>query len=166
MKEKNKHILRSIAILLSSSIYFGLFYFGLQNQNIDISRLSTYSGIVEDSGETYSIGTKGREYLVFYFDIQGLDQRLGIYRMSKDYSDLHKSVRIGDEIKVFYKKYSYNENVNSDVIQIEKKGIEIYSKKEYERKQSVVIGIGLIAGISTLIYSWFYYKKKKIFRIK
>jgi hypothetical protein len=166
MKEKNKHILKSIAILLSSSIYFGLFFLGLQNQDVDISRLSTYSGIVKDTGESYSIRTRGRESLVFYIDLKGLDQRLGIYRMNKDYSDLHKRVRIGDEIKVYYNKHYFNENVNSDIIQIEKNGIEIYSKKEYERKQKVVMWIGLIIVIITIVYSWIYYKKMKIFRVK
>ncbi|MBV5281871.1 MAG: hypothetical protein JZU53_05475 [Paludibacter sp.] len=161
-KPKNKrykHILISIFILLTSTIYFFAAYLGYKHQNINLSDFSNHIGIVENTGETYRIGSKGRRSLVFFVDLSGLNQRLGIYRMCENYEDLHKSIKYGDEISIFYESHKSKENVNIDIIQIEEKGRIIYSKEEYEKKESALIWIGLIAGFLSVIYSWIYFRK-------
>lgn len=81
--------------------------------------------------------------------------------MSKNYSELIEKIKPEDEIKVYYKSNSYKrENVNIDLVQIEKKGNIILPKNEYENKQSFLIYIGLIFGIGTLVYSYLFYFKK------
>ena len=164
-KSKNKrykHIQISIIILLTSTLYFFLAYKGYKNQNINLSDFSNHIGIIENTGETYHIGSKGSRALVFFVDLSGLNQRLGIYRMSKNYEDLHKNIKIGDEISIHYKSHKSKENVNIDIIQIEEKGKIIYSKEEYEKKESALIWIGLIAGFLSVIYSWIYFRKNVI----
>jgi hypothetical protein len=159
MTEKSKHILKTTLILLSSTIYFFLAYHGYKKQNINLSDFSNHIGIVENTGETYRIGSKGRKSLVFFVDLSGLNQRLGIYRMTKNYEDLHKNIKTGDEICVYYESHKSKENVNIDLIQIEKRSKVIYSKEEYAKKESALIWIGLIAGFFSIIFSLFYYLK-------
>lgn len=162
MKDNFKHNLKSILILLSSGIYFSLAYIGLKSQNIDLSTLSKHVGVVENVGETYRIGSKGRKSLVFFVDLNGLNQRLGIYRMDKDYDDLHRNIMLGDQIKVYYEHHKSNENVNIDLVQIEKNDFIVYSKNEYEKKEGALIWIGLIFGSLSVLISILYYKKKLI----
>lgn len=157
--ERFKHILISIFIFFTSTLYFFLAYIGYKHQNIDLSDFKNHSGIVEKTGETYRIGSKGRRSLVFFVDISGLNQRLGIYRMSKNYENLHKNIKYGDEISVFYEPHKSKENVNIDIIQIEKKGNIIYPKEEYSKKESALMWIGLIAGFFSVFFSWKYFRK-------
>lgn len=166
MTSNNKHILISISILLFSMIYFFGAYIGYKHQNIVLSDLSNHIGLVENTGETYRIGSKGLRSLVFFVDLKGLNQRLGIYRRNNDYEDLHRRIKYSDEIKVYYEAHKSNENINIDLIQIEKEGIVIYSKKEYEKKESVLIWIGLIMGFFNILYSWFFYNKINPFKKK
>lgn len=162
MKDNFKHNLKSILILLSSGIYFSLAYIGFKSQNIDLSTLSKHVGVVENVGETYRIGSKGRKSLVFFIDLNDLNQRLGVYRMDKNYSDLLSNIIQGDEIKVYYEHHKTNENVNIDLVQIEKKDLIVYSKNEYEKKEGALIWIGLIFGSLSVLISWLFYKRKLI----
>lgn len=162
MNDKLKHNLKSLLIFLSSGIYFFLAYIGFKSQNIDLSTLSRHVGLVENVGETYRIGSKGRKSLVFFVDLTGLNQRLGIYRMDKDYTDLLQSISQGDEIEVYYEHHKSSENVNIDLVQIEKREFIIYSKAEYEKKEGALIWIGLIFGTVSILISWIYFKKRLI----
>lgn len=164
MREKNKHILNSIAILLTSIIYFIVAYIGFKNLNPDLTRLNTYTGTVVKSGETYRHNSRN-VVSVFYFDMQGLDERMSIFRVSRNYSDLTGNIKPGDKIVVYFKENKLKNEMNGGVVQIEKSGQIVYSKKQYEEHESVYIWVGLTAGILTVIYSWFYYTKKK-FRLK
>src|SRR5690606_24438945 len=104
-------------------------------------------------------GSKGRKSNVFYISLKDLDEDLGIYRMSKEYEDLLKKVNVGDKVKVYYRPSSNErENINIDLIQVEKDGQAIIGKEEYEKKESSLIYIGIIARFGTLFLSYRYYK--------
>jgi hypothetical protein len=75
MNDNLKHKLKSLLIFLSSGIYFFMAYIGFKNQNIDLSTLSQHNGVVEKVGLTYKKGSKFRKILVFFVDLNGLDQR-------------------------------------------------------------------------------------------
>ncbi len=81
--------------------------------------------------------------------------------MSKEYDDLISKININDELTVYYKENNNDsENVNIDLIQIERNGIVLLEKKEFEKKESALIYIGLIAGFFSIGYSIYYLKKK------
>jgi hypothetical protein len=159
MTEKFTHILKSGLIFLTSGIYFALAYIGYNEQDIELKRLSTYTGKIDNLGVDYLVGAKGRRSLVFFIDLQGLDQRLGIYRMDKDYKDLYQLFTLGETITVYFQNHRNSENININLIQIEKGGFVVLSKNEYEKKEGALIWIGLSFGILTIIISWLYYKR-------
>lgn len=164
MKKVSKKAINSIIIALTSIIYFSLAYVGYEKQNIDLNKYSQYEGVIIDKGIGILKGSKGRTSNVFYVTLNGLDERLGIYRMSKKYNDLLSNLTVGEKIKVYYKPQSNKNNINIDLIQIEKGGKIIVGKDEYERKESALIYLGLIGGIFTLIFAyitWKYPKQKK-----
>lgn len=172
MNKKTKHLLSSVLFALTSILYFLLAYIGYGKQNIDLKTKSMYENIVTDKGIGIRYDRKGKESSVFYLSLKGFNEKLGIYRMSKKYDDLLAKINIGEKVKVYYQPgNNKRENINIDLIQVEKNGIIVISKTEYEKKGSILIYIGLIAGIGTLILACRYYKygsvikkKKKSFR--
>ena len=161
LSEKNKHILKTFLIVLSSVIYFFLVYIGYKNSNINLNEIDSKIGIVEEVGITQRIGTKGEKSKVFFIQLDNIEKKLGVYRMSKNYSELIENIKPEDEIKVYYKaKSDKKENVNIDLVQIEKNGKILLPKNEFENKQSFLIYIGLFFGIGTIIFSYLYYFKK------
>jgi len=166
MNKEQKHLLMSILIGLTSVIYFFLVYKGYKNQNLDLSKFDQYENILIKKGIGIHYGSKGKQSNVFFISIKGLEEDLGIYRISKEYDDLLEKVTIGDNVKVYYKKSSNNEGVNIDLIQVEKDGKVLISKDEYEEKESFLIYIGLIAGFGTLIGACIYYNKGSVFKTR
>ncbi|WP_431242596.1 hypothetical protein ACQ9BO_22735 [Flavobacterium sp. P21] len=80
--------------------------------------------------------------------------------MSKDYNDLLQKINIGDKVKVYYQANSNeDENINIDLIQLEKDGKIIIDKIEYEQKEGSLLYIGLIAGFFILYISYRNYKR-------
>ena len=78
-----------------------------------------------------------------------------------------KKVNVGDKVKVYYRPSSNErENINIDLIQVEKDGQVLIGKEEYEKKESSLIYIGLIAGIGTLFMAYRFYKYGSIFSNK
>ena len=130
---------------------------GLKNQNINLNELQIFKGIVSDLGETVRRSGK-YDADVFYIDINGLNQRLGVYRSSKNYSSLTSELNIGDTVKVYFKSGG-PEDVNIDLIQIEKSRKVILNKKEYEEKQSFLIWVCAVATILTLLVAAWHFKK-------
>ena len=161
ISEKNKHILKTFLVAFSSVIYFFLFYVGYKNSNINLNEIESKIGIVKEVGITQRIGSKDEKSKVFFIQFNNLEKKLGVYRMSKKYSELLENINLEDEIKVYYKSNrNKRENVNIDLVQIEKHGNIILQKNEYENKQSFLIYIGLFFGIGTIIYSYLFYFKK------
>jgi hypothetical protein len=161
LSKNSKHILKTFLVLLSSIIYFFLAYIGYKNSNINLNQIDSKIGIVEKVGITQRIGTKGEKAKVFFIQLDNVEEKLGVYRMSKNYNNLIQNIKIEDKIKVYFKsKIDKRENVNIDLVQIEKGGKIILLKNEFENKQSFLIYIGLFFGIGTVIYSQLYYMKK------
>ncbi|MDG4946244.1 hypothetical protein NMK71_07450 [Weeksellaceae bacterium KMM 9713] len=158
LSEKNKHILKTLLVLSSSSIYFFLAYIGYENSHINLNQIDSEIGIVDEVGITQRIGTKGERSKVFFIQLDNIEKKLGVYRKSKNYSELINNIKPEDEIKVYYKaKSNKRENVNLDLVQIEKNGKIILPKNEFENKQSFLIYIGLFFGIGSIIFSYLYY---------
>lgn len=167
MNKKTKHLLSSILFASTSILYFFLAYIGYGKQNLDLSKYAQYENIIIDKGIDIHYGSKGRKSNVFYISLKDLDEDLGIYRMSKEYEDLLKKVNVGDKVKVYYRPSSNErENINIDLIQVEKDGQVLIGKEEYEKKESSLIYIGLIAGIGTLFMANRFYKYGSIFSNK
>jgi hypothetical protein len=159
MNKKTKHLLNSILFASTSILYFFLAYIGYGKQNIDLTQKTTYENIVTNKGIGIRYGSKGRQSKVFYITLKDLDEKLGVYRMSKNYDDLLNKFEIGEKVKVYYRpSTNKNENINIDLIQVEKDGEILISKTEYEKKESALIYIGLIAGFGTLFLAYRYYK--------
>jgi len=164
MNKKTTHLLKSIFFASTSILYFILACSGYEKQNLDLTKYAQYENVVTDKGIDFHYGRYGRKSNVFYISLDGLDEDLGIYRMSKKYDDLLEKINIGENVKVFYQKSSNkSNNINIDLIQVEKDGQILISKGEFEKKHSFVIYIGLIAGLGTLFLAYRFYKYGNIF---
>ncbi|WP_262148451.1 hypothetical protein [Chryseobacterium foetidum] len=164
MNKKTKHLLNSILFASTSILYFFLGYIGYGKQNLDLTKYAQYENVITDKGIGIHYGSKGRKSNVFYLSLNGLDENLGVYRMSKEYDDLLKKIKIGERVKVYYQKSNNKtENINIDLIQVEKDDQILISKNEYERKESFLIYIGLIGGLGTLFMAYRFYKYRTIF---
>jgi hypothetical protein len=155
--DKTKKIIFFVLIFLSSGLYFVLAYKGYKDQSIDLKKLKTYTGQITSFGETIRKAGKGRSK-VFYVDLDGLDQRLGVYRMTRNYESILNKLNTGDIITVYYK----NQNpcdVNIDLVQIEKNNTVLFDKEEYKKKESTLIWIGLLGGIFSILLSILYLRK-------
>lgn len=78
--------------------------------------------------------------------------------MSKDYEDLLRSVSRGDVLTVYFRTDHSNE-INIDLVQIEKEGKIVLNKKEFEAKESSLIFIGLVGGLAFVALSIYNYKR-------
>jgi hypothetical protein len=146
-------------------LYLFCIYLGLKKQNIDLNKTNKIIIIVENRGIDIRYGSKGKKDDVFYIKLENYDKKLGVYRMSKNYEDLIKKINIGDEVKIyFYENSNLTENVNIDLIQVEKKDTILIDKSEFEGKERFLIyaGIGgIIVNIIILVYN-----RKKYFKPK
>ncbi|MNQ04244.1 hypothetical protein D3C85_169580 [compost metagenome] len=80
--------------------------------------------------------------------------------MSQNYNDLLQKVNIGDKVKVYYQaNTNKDENININLIQLEKDGKIIINKSEYEQKEGSLLYIGLIAGFFIFYLSYRNYKR-------
>ena len=158
MNKKTKHLLSSILFASTSLLYFFLSYVGYEKQNIDLTQKANYENVITNKGIGIRYLGKGTKSEVFFITLKDLDEKLGIYRMSENYDDLLNKVNMGDKVKVYYEPSSNKrENINIDLIQVEKEGEILINKTEYEKKESALIYIGLIAGIGTLFFSFRFY---------
>ena len=151
-----KPIFHSLSILLISSLFFSLAIKGIRIQNLDLLEVDKHLGEVISTGET--LGTGKRKAMVFFVTLKGLPQMLGVYRMSRNYNDLLEEVKEGDLLTVYYNRGSSNQ-INIDVIQIEKNGRIILPKSEFEKKYFNLIPLGLIAGLLFVALAFYNYKK-------
>ncbi len=162
MDKSTNRILSAIFLFLTSFIYFFLAYKGFKNQNIDLKNYSIIKSTIVDKGVGYRYASKGRKSQCFYIQLKDNDKKLGVYRMTKNYNDLLEKFNIGDTITAFYRdNNNQSENINIDLVQVEKSGQILLDKKEYERKESSLIYLGLIGGVLTFFLSYWYYKRKK-----
>ncbi len=151
MLKSAKRILTSVLFFFLSFLLFFNTYLGFTKQSID---LSDYNKIES------SILDKGIESGCFFVSLKGLNQKLGVYRYTKNYEDLSNNLELGDTIKVYYKPHKNKLDINIDLIQMEKGNQLMLDKKEYERKYSIVMYVTLIGGIMILFLSYLNYKRK------
>ena len=160
MNKKTKRLINSIANGFFSLLFFFLAYIGYKKSNIDLSKQNKLESIILNKGIDIHHGSIGKKSNVFFISLKNLDENLGIYRMSKNYNDLLQKINIGDKVKVYYQSNSNkSENINIDLIQLEKNGKIIIDKREYEEKESFLFYIGLIAGFLILYLSYRNYKR-------
>jgi hypothetical protein len=159
-----KRIFYFLLILFSSGLYFFLAYKGYKDQKIDIRKLKTFTGQVNSFGETIRKSGKNRPK-VFYVDIDGLEQRLGVYRMSRNYESIINKINTGDIITVYYKDQNPCD-VNIDLVQIEKNYEVLLDKKEYMKKEASLIWIGLLGGFFSILLSLWYLKRHVLILFK
>ncbi|MFT3935800.1 MAG: hypothetical protein QM726_19385 [Chitinophagaceae bacterium] len=160
MKNNTKRTLGAIILFLSSFIYFFLAYGGFKEQNINLNGCSKIESVIIDKGLDYRIGSKGVKSQCFYIRLKDYHKKLGVYRMRKNYSDLLLKFNTGDTVTVYYRNNKLQENINIDLVQVEKAGKILLDKKEYEKKESSLIYIGLIGGVFSIVLSYLYYKRK------
>ncbi|MGB4774188.1 MAG: hypothetical protein WBP45_03375 [Daejeonella sp.] len=161
MEKSTKRTLNSIFLFLTSFIYFFLAYVGLKKQNLSLTNYDKITSVIVDKGIDYRYGSKGKKSKCFYIQISDIDRKLGVYRMTKNYDDLLDKFIIGDTVTVYYRdNNNTSENINIDLVQVEKREQILLDKKAYERKEISLIYIGLIAGVLTVVLSYLYYKRK------
>jgi len=133
-----------------------LFVKGIKDQNINLAKLKKFTGEVISTGERTRYSKQNAK--VFFVSLKGLDQLLGVYRMSENYDDLVKQIEQGDTLTVYYRSDSSNE-INIDLVQIDKNGMTVLDKKEFEDKESTLIFVGFIGGLTFAGLSIYNYKK-------
>ena len=152
-----------MAIIISMPCFLWglLIWMGFMNQNINLTYLNKFEGEVIDRGTTIRKAKTIRDpdASVFFVNVRGLNETLGIYRMSGNYSDLVEKINPGDSITVYY-KFQERTDINIDLIQVEKDGQVLVEATEYERKESSLIYIGFVALIFNIGCSIFYYHDK------
>lgn len=161
--DRSGFIFSIIFITLLSVLYGFLVKIGLDKQNINLKKVQKATNIVEHFGIDLHYGSKSRKSNVFYIKLKDLNEKVGVYRFSKDYGDLLSLINDGDRITVYYYQNSNErENVNIDLIQIEKENKILLHKSEYENKERTLIFVGIAGIISNIII--LYYSRKKYFK--
>lgn len=144
-------------------MYLGLVNKGFKQQNINLNDYDKIQNILVDKGIDYRHGSRGRTDECFYILLKNYDKKLGVYRMVKDYQDLLNKFNIGDSLTVYFRDNdNKTENINIDLVQVEKGNQILLDKKEYEQKESSLIYLGLVASIFTIILLYRFYKKGRI----
>jgi len=98
---------------------------------------------------------------MFFIYLDNLrNQKLGVYRFSKNYSDLDNSLLIGDTVTVFFiDRPDKGENINIDLIQLNKNEKVILDKLEYDNKEKRFLVLMIIVGIVSIGLSYLYFKR-------
>lgn len=87
---------------------------------------------------------------VFAFNLSTVNQTLGAYRPSQDYTSLAQQLHVGDTITVYYRPSAADE-INIDVYQIEKGGSVVLDYDSYEKNHSfAAILCGVFGAVSLL----------------
>jgi hypothetical protein len=143
-----------IVVLFSGFLFFVSYVIRTKDVGLNIKEMPIVVGRIVNRYLTHRPGGgRAGNPLVFAFKLENLDQTLGIYKPSHDYSDLLDSLRVGDTVTVYYRPLSTNP-IDIDVFQVEKKGKIIVDYAKYSRNHAtassalVVIGsIFLLVGI-------------------
>jgi hypothetical protein len=165
LSPKSSYIFSTSLIILLTFLYIFAIKVGFERQNINLQNTKKVTGIVEHCGIDIHRGSKGQKSNVFYIKLKDLEEKIGVYRFSKNYDDLLKSIKSGDSVTAYYRgKIHVRENVNIDLIQVEKNNKILLGKSEYERKESSLIYIGFGGLIAHAII--LYYSRKKYLKTK
>lgn len=151
-------LLKAQLISMTSVIYLWVVALGFESQNIRLEDCDMIKSHVLWSGLDFQYDSKVGKSKVFAVRLYGMQKKLGVYRMSRNYDDLLNAIGEGDTLRMYYRgNGNRTENVNIDLIQIEKNGEILLDKKEYERKESALIYIGFAAMLLTYVTAYLYY---------
>lgn len=157
--KRNKKAKFIFKLALPTLLSVFLVFLGFKNQNIDLTKADKITGIVEDHGIDLKYGSKGQTSDVFFIKLKQVNKKLGIYRMSNNYDDLIALINTGDQLTLYYyENEDQRENVNINLIQIERNNKVLINKSEFENKQSIGIYVGIGGLIATFLY--FIYNRK------
>jgi len=132
-----------LVILGLTTLLFAAAIKGYWDSTADLNKVNKFEGTIVDRDIVLK---KDKVNLkVFYFKLEGLNDRLASYNIKQDYQKLIDNLNVGDKITVYFKK-SESQKLNLEVIQIEKRGQIILDKADFETKKSSLIYIGTIGG--------------------
>jgi len=158
MEKNTKRKISAVLIFLTSFIYFGLAYKGYKRQGTPLTGYDKITSIIEDKGTDYRYG-KNRSQC-FYIRLRGSDKKLGVYRMSRAYDDLLDQFQIGDTVTAYFRdNHNTSENINIDLVQVEKGKQILLNQEEYKEKESSLVYIGLTFGLFSVVMSYWQYKR-------
>lgn len=160
IKDEKRYVGSSF-LFLSSFLYFFLAYDAFKKVSKTLSEYESLTSVIVDKGQDYRYGSKGKRSLCFFVYLDNLrNQKLGVYRFSKDYSDLDNSLLIGDTVTVFFiDRPDKGENINIDLIQLNKNEKVILDKLEYDNKEKRFLVLMIIVGIVSIVLSYLYFKR-------
>lgn len=139
-------------LILGLGLFLLLAYIGYDNQKVNLNDYRKYENIVTEKGTGLRYDNRKKNSKVFYVKIKDLEKKIGVYRMFKNYDKLLNDIKIGDKIKIYYKPNNYkNENINIDVIQIEKGNYILLDKSEYQTKSRVLMIVGILASLYMIL---------------
>jgi hypothetical protein len=148
-----KYLQYSVIILFACFMFFASYKIYTKNVGLDLNKTSKIVGRVSKSytAKRYTGGRGEKRVPVFAFNLDNIEQTLGVYRPSRDYSYLLDNIKLGDTITVFYKPLSSNP-IDIDVYQIEKNNKVIVDYKTYAHNYSITsIAIGVLGIVSLLL---------------
>lgn len=138
-------IIGLLFLILGLGLFLLLSFIGYDNQKINLEDFTKYESIVTKKGV-------GIESKVFYLKMNGLEKKIGVYRMFRNYDKLLQDIEVGDQLKIYYKpNENKNENINIDVIQIERGNKIIVNKSEYQTKYRILMAVGIIASLAMIM---------------
>ncbi|MFT6216685.1 MAG: hypothetical protein ACJAS3_003100 [Roseivirga sp.] len=155
---------RFYTLIILSLVWFFFGTWKIINGSTDLNELTKFEGKLINIGTTVTTDLKGRKSDIMYFNLQGLNQTLGLYHNTKkDYDFYINRLKKGDLIKVYFNAGGGKaENINLHVFQLEHEG-EILL--DHERVTRTDREVGLILYLVGLIFSiapiWFYRTKMK-----
>ena len=161
IKDEKRYI-GTLVLLLSSLLYFFLAYKANLKLLKNLTEYEKLSGLIVDKGIDFRYGTRGRKSKCFYIYLDNLrNQKLGVYRFSKNYSDLQASLNVDDSVTVYFiDKPDKGENINIDLVQIEKSNLIVLPKQEYDNKEKRFFILMIIVGLVSVLLSYLYFTHK------
>lgn len=128
----------------------------------ELNELTEFEGQLTNIGTTVTTDLKGRKSDIMYFNLQGLNQTLGIYHNTKsDYAQYLERLTKGDVVKVYFNADgSKAENINLHVFQLEHNSEilleHVRLTRTYRKVGLILYAVGLVFSIAPI---WFYRTK-------
>jgi hypothetical protein len=133
-------------------MFFVSYVIRTKDVGLNIKEMPTVVGRIANRYLTHRPGGgRAGNPLVFAFKLENLDQTLGIYKPSHDYSDLLDSLRIGDIVTVYYRPLSTNP-IDIDVFQVEKNGKIIVDYADYSKNHATASSALVVIGSVCLLF--------------
>jgi hypothetical protein len=123
--------------------------------NIDLTKVDKATGIVTVAAVITHTpeGSRSFPLKVFMFQLNNVNEVLGTYRPEEDYTKLVANIKVGDIITVYYDKNKPDNNLNSEVYQIEKNGqvLQDYDSFAHNNLMPLVL-LFIVAGLVILLF--------------